>query len=83
MKQVTGNNSTFTPEAEHERPQAKGRFESLRTRLILVAFALGAYVISFILLSKIYGKGGPTAAVLPVAAVGWLFGFVPGVVAAF
>ena len=51
--------------------------------MLLVVFAFCAYVSSFIFLENMYGTGGPTAIVLLVAAVSWLFGFVPGVLTAF
>ena len=83
MEQIPENNIPTTPGSERKSSQARGRFDGLRIRLVLVTFAFCAYVISFILLENIYGTGGPTATVLLVAAVSWFFGFVPGVLTAF
>ena len=71
------------PGSETVSPLSRGRFAGVRIRLLLVVFAFCAYVSSFIFLENIYGTGGPTAIVLLVAAVSWLFGFVPGVLTAF
>jgi len=60
-----------------------GRFAGTRLRLLLVGVAVCAYVLCFVLIETTYGKGGATAAVLLVAAVSWLYGFVPGVLFAF
>ena len=71
------------PDSGIVSPLSRGRFAGVRIRLLLVVFAFCAYVSSFIFLENIYGTGGPTAIVLLVAAVSWLFGFVPGVLTAF
>ena len=69
VQQSSKNIIDSSSSSEHISPRPPGRFDGLRIRLVLVAFAFGAYVVSFILLSKIYGKGGATAAVLLVATV--------------
>jgi len=63
-------------------PPAGSRFTGIRFRLILAGAAFCAYILAFVLIEIVYGKGGATAMVLPVAAVSWLFGLVPGVVTA-
>lgn len=57
-------------------------FMSFRRRLAIVFLSLATYLAGFIVLQNVYDKGGATLAVLPVAAMGWLFGFWPGVCAA-
>lgn len=57
-------------------------FMSFRRRLAIVFLSMATYLSGFIVLQNMYDKGGATLAVLPVAAIGWLFGFWPGICAA-
>jgi DNA-binding NtrC family response regulator/signal transduction histidine kinase len=82
MEHVSANKSPSAKRYEREDSHTHGRFTGFRARLILVALSFCAYVISFFLISEIYGKGGATAAVVLVATAGWLFGFWPGIATA-
>ncbi len=55
---------------------------SFRRRVLAVCLSIAAYLAIFIVLLNVYGAGGPTVAILPVAVTGWLFGLLPGVCAA-
>ncbi len=55
---------------------------TIQSRFVLLFLAFIAYVIGFIVIEDLYGKGGPTAAVLLVVAAGLLYGLVPGLCAA-
>ncbi|MBM4310484.1 MAG: response regulator, partial [Deltaproteobacteria bacterium] len=68
--------------AGRETVTSSSLLAGIRLRLLLVLFAFCAYIVSFVLVEAVYGKGGATTVVLLVAAVSWLFGLVPGVLAA-
>lgn len=70
------------PDSVADGSRPTGRFAGARLRFILVLFAFCTYVLTFILVETLYGKGGATTIVLLVAAVSWLFGLVPGVLVA-
>ena len=68
-------------DSEIKIPLSRRLTRSLRHKLAIVFLSVLIYLVSFISISYMYGKGGPTAAFFPVVVVGWLFGFLPGLFA--
>ena len=68
-------------DSELKTPLSGRLTRSFRHKLAMVVLSVLIYLVSFIFIHKIYGKGGPTTAFLPVVVVGWLFGFLPGLFA--
>jgi two-component system, NtrC family, response regulator AtoC len=82
MTNSTGTFGKKGSRAPAETVRSTTLLAGMRLRLLLAFFAFCAYIVTFILVEAFYGKGGATTVVLLVAAVSWLFGLVPGLLAA-
>ena len=61
-----------------------GPFDGLRSgvRVLLVAVLVGAYALELVLLAPVLGDAVFAFGLIPIAAIGWLFGLRGGLVGA-